>query len=57
MSWPMLSARTRMLDLTGCGRVECWGCDAGHTADLLGPRCGKDEGRSLATAFLLAGAR
>lgn len=46
-----------MLDLTGCGRVECWACDAGHTADLLGPRRDEDEGRSLATAFLLAGAR
>ncbi|MCY0992148.1 CHAT domain-containing protein [Nannocystis sp. ILAH1] len=46
-----------MLDLTGCGRVECWACDTGHTADLLGPRRHEDEGRSLATAFLLAGAR
>lgn len=46
-----------MLDLTGCGRVECWACDTSYTADLLGPRRHEDEGRSLATAFLLAGAR
>lgn len=46
-----------MMDLTGCGRVECWACDSSAESDMLGVSRHEDEPRGLATAFLLAGAR
>jgi hypothetical protein len=51
------AGEVKCLDLRGCRRVELWGCESQLSMDSLGALFGGDEPTSLASAFLLAGAR